>query len=230
MTKKIKKFVSKVSLGVLIFILFNTITYSMIVGNWADCGFGGGGGESKSLTSFTIRIYIIEGAGYFLNSHSSIQALLNRVELSELNVIDFNEMREILYKAIEDMEKAKDSYYNLKQEADKTPYNPVMINFLLNFDYNGFREEKGLNLTIFENVNNYLSRGDIRGIFSNFLANSESILEQLYTIKEWVDAYKLPKISSLWRLNQDYVEAQLFGQYTSEIFHEILSINKSICP
>jgi hypothetical protein len=229
MVKKLKK-LNIVVFGVLMFIMVNIILYTRVVGNYTDCGFGGGGGESKSLTSFTMRIYIIEGAGYFLNSHSSIQALLNRVELSELNVIDFNEMREILYKAIEDIEKAKDSYYSLIQEAYRTPYNPVMINFLLNFDYYNFQKEKGLNLTVFENVKNYLSRGDIRGIFSNFLANSESILEQLYAIKEWLDADKFPKISSLWRLNQDYVEAQLFGQYTSEIFHEILSINKSICP
>jgi hypothetical protein len=226
----IKKVTLNIFIGLTILIFMNIKVYSVLVGNYTDCGFGGGGGESKSLTSFTIRIYIIEGAGYFLNSHSSIQALLNRVELSELNVIDFNEMKEILYKAIEDMEKAKDSYYNLKQEADKTPYNPVMINFLLNFDYGGFQEEKGLNLTIFENVKNYLSRGDIRGIFSNFLANSESILEQLYAIKEWLDADKLPEISILWRVNQTYVEAHLFGQYTSEVFYDIISENKYECP
>jgi hypothetical protein len=230
MVKKIKKFIMKVFLGVLMLILINTFVYSYIVGNWADCGFGGGGGESKSLESFNIRIYIIEGAGYFLNSHSGIQTFLNRVELSELNGIDFNEMREILYKAIEDMEKAKDSYYSLIKEAYRTQYNPVMINFLLKFDYDIFREEKGLNLTIFENVKNYLSRGDIRGVFSTFLSNSENILELLYNIKELMDADKLPDISILWRLNQDYIEAHLFGQYTSEIFHEILSINKSICP
>jgi hypothetical protein len=230
MIKKIKKLISKFFLGVLILILFNSITYSRIVGNWAECGFGECGAESKSLTSFTIRIYIIEGAGYFLNSHSGIQAFLNRVELSELNGIDFNEMREILYKAIEDMEKAKASYYNLKQVADKTPYNPIMINFLLDFDYDGFQKEKGLNLTIFETVRNYLSKGDIRGIFSTFLTNNESILEQLYTIKELLDADKLPEISILWRLNQSYTDNQFFGQYTSEIFHEILSVNKSICP
>jgi len=207
--------------------LINTTLYSRVVGNYTDCGFGGGGGKSEALTSFNIRIYVIEGAGYFLNSHSNFQEFLNRVELSDLNGIDFNDMREILYKAIEDMEKAKDSYFNLKQEADITPYNPVMINFLLDFDYDGFQKEKGLNLIVYNKVKNYLSKGDIRGVFSKFLLNSESILEQLYTIKEWIDSDKFPEISILWRVNQAYFEAQLFGQYTSEIFYSILTVNKA---
>ena len=227
MIKKLKRFISNFFLGVLILILFNTITYSRIVGNWADSGFEGDGGKSEALTSFNIRIYVIEGAGYFLNSHSNFQEFLNRVELSDLNGIDFNDMREILYKAIEDMEKAKNVYYNLKKEADITPYNQVMINFLLDFDYDNFREEKGLNLIEYNKVKNYLIKGDIRGVFSTFLLNSESILEQLYTIKEWIDSDKFPEISILWRVNQAYFEAQLFGQYTSEIFYSILTENKA---
>ena len=222
MNKKIKFLLLKVFVGLIILIFVNINAYSLLVGNYSECGFGGG-------KSMTIRTYIINGAGYFLNSYSGIQTFLNRVELSEMNGTDYKEMREILYKTIEDMEKAKDSYYNLKQEAENTPYNPVMINLLLAFDYDKFQEERGLNLTVFDDVKNYLSKGDIRGIFSTILSNSESILEQLYTIKEWVDADKFPEIFTLWRVNQAYMETQLFGQYSSEVLNEILSVNKSVC-
>jgi hypothetical protein len=162
-------------------------------------------------------MYIVEGAGYFLDSHSSMQAFLNRVEMSDVKGVDYNELREILYNAIENMEKAREAYYNLKLKADNTPYKQVMIDKLLEFNYEGFKESNGLIPFIFERVKNYLSKGDVRGIYAEFVSNTEKILEKLYEIKISVDSDQFPDISNLWRINQVYSEYLLYGQYTSEV-------------
>jgi hypothetical protein len=218
-------------IGVII-LSFANISYSRLAANWSDCAYEGecDGGESTSLISTPMSIsmhtYIVEGAGYFLNSHSSMQAFLNRVEMFDVKGVDYNELREILYNAIENMEKARKAYYNLKIKADNTPYKRDVIKELLEFDFDGFQEKNGLLPSIFEKVESFLRSGDVRGIYSEMLASTEDILFQLYEIKDSVDADQFPDISALWRINQDYSERVLFGQFSAQIFHEILFKNK----
>ncbi|MCP5104631.1 MAG: hypothetical protein GY950_14695 [bacterium] len=197
----------------------------MIVGNWSECAFEEECNDPETSNSGTgsgIGIYIVDGAGFLLNSHSGMTAFLNRVEMAEFNGTDFNELREILYQAAEDMEKAKSAYYNLKNAAAQKTYSQPVITKLSQFDYDGFQTANGLNAGIFGDVKNYLHQGDIRGIYDRFLQQSEAILEQLYIVKASVDSDNIPDISSLWRINGDYSEFILFGQYTSEVFKAIL--------
>ena len=228
MSKQIKSFKLILFIMVCVFVLFNIKSFAAVWGNWSDCSYRGecDGGEATSLImvpmNTSMHMYIVEGAGYFLNSHSNFQAFLSRVEMSEINGADFNELREILYKTIEDMEKAREAYYNLKIKADNTPYKENVIDELRAFDYDSFREANGLIPLIFEKVKGYLSKGDVRGVYANGLSNTETILEKLYTVKESVDADQFPDIKDLWRLSQFYSENQGFGQYTSEVFRTIL--------
>ncbi len=230
MTKKIKKLFLKSFISLFVLMGINLMSFGLIMGNFGDCGFVEDEGKGLSIVKdISIKLYIIEGAGYFLNSYSDMHLFLNKVEMSELNGIDYKELRDILFRAIENMEKAKEAYYNLKQKADNTPYNQSVIDNLLSFDYKGFQKERGLNKKIFKDVESYLSKGDVRGFFTILLSNTEQILNKLYTIKESVDAEKFPEISTLWRINQDYSGTMLFGQYAAEIFQAGLSFNKSVC-
>jgi hypothetical protein len=204
--------------------MFNIKSYSYVIANYAECGFDGG--DEKSLP---ISYYIVESAGYFLKSHSDIILFLNRVEMSEINGIDYKELRNILYRAIENMEKAKEEYYILKQKTDATPYNQLMINYLLSFNYNRFLNERGLISDIFKLVETFLGTGNVRGVFDLLLKNTENILDKLYSLKESVDADTFPNILILWRVNQDYIETILFGQYTSEVLKSILFEDKNAC-
>ena len=229
MSKQLKKTNQKIILGLLILGLFAFNSYSYVTFNWSDCAYRGecDGGESTSLImvpmSMSMHTYIVEGAGYFLDSHSNFQAFLSRVEMSEINGVDYNELREILYKSIEDMEKAREAYYNLKITADNTPYKEPVIEALRAFDYDGFQEANGLIPYIFEKVKGYLSKGDVRGIYADALSSMESLLEKLYTVKESLDTDQFPEIKELWRINQFYSESLFTGQYTSEVFKYILS-------
>ena len=230
MIKQKKHLGLKMFFCVFFIFVINMNIYSYVIANRGDCAFSEGGGEGISIVKdISIKLYIIEGAGYFLNSYSDMHLFLNKVEMSELNGIDYKELRDILFRAIENMEKVKVAYYNLKQKADNTPYNQSVIDNLLSFDYQGFQKERGLNKQIFRDVKYYLSKGDVRGFFTILLSNTEQILSKLYTVKESVDAEKFPEISTLWRINQDYSGTMLFGQYASEIFQTVLSFNKSVC-
>jgi hypothetical protein len=228
MSKQIKKTNQKVILGLLILGLFAFNSYSYVKFNWSDCAYRGecDDGETTSLIfvpmSMSMHNYIVEGAGYFLDSHSNFQLFLSRVEMSEINGVYYNKLREILYKAIEDMEKAREAYYNLKIKADTTPYKENMIEALRAFDYDGLRETNRLIPYIFEKVKGYLSKGDVRGLYADVLSKTETILEKLYNIKESVDIDQFPEINELWRINQFYSESLFTGQYTSEVFRSIL--------
>ena len=224
MLKNNKKLALKLSVFLFVIMGINMMSFGLIMGNRGDCAFGGGGEKGGSIKS-----YIIEGAGYFLNSYSDSLLFLNKIEMSETNGVDYNEIRGILYSAIENMENAKDAYSNLKQAADNTPYNQAMIDQLLSFDYTGFQSEKGMNESIFKTVESYLSKGDVRGFFTLLLSNSEQILTRLYTIKESVDTDTFPGLSNLWRVNQVFSETLFFGQYGSEVFFEIIGKTKNVC-
>ena len=168
-----------------------------------------------------LNAYIIEGGGYFLQVGSDINTLLSRVEFSELYGLDFEEIQKTLDAAIDNLEKARGNYYQLKNLAAVTPYNQDMIDRLIKFNYDDFKEGNGLIPAVFESVKMYLKNGDLRGIYNGFYSNAGQILDTLYTLKKDVDAGIFPKISTLWSLNQKFSEAKLMGQYTSMVFYAI---------
>jgi hypothetical protein len=205
-----------------IVIISGNIAFSAIWKNWRECVNESDCIAETSTLTPPLKTYVIESAGYFLNSHSDYQAFLNRVEMAEINGIDYNNLKEILYSAIENMEKAKSAYSNLKATSEKIPYNQAVIDKLMKFDYNGFRVQYGLIEPIFKKVKAFLSKGDIAGLDKTSLANMDTILKKLYEIKAAVDKDQFPEIALLWRINQLYIEDHLFGQYVSEVFKAII--------
>ena len=107
------------------FLAFNIYGYFVL--NDGESAYGGGGKNAP-----TIRKYIIEGAGYFLKSHSDFLLFLNKIELSELNGIDYIELQNIIKRVIENLENAKAAYENLISIAKETPYNESVIEKLKN--------------------------------------------------------------------------------------------------
>jgi hypothetical protein len=221
------KIIKVVIFAVSIFALFALNIDAAIFANESCGGFGGGksidpcdpGGGKSAIP--TIGQLLIEGGGYFLKSHSEIMLFLNKIELSALSGPDYKELQEIINTAINNMESAIDTYYELKSLAEGTPYNQEVIVKLMSFDYLKFQEENGLNPAIFKEVEKFLSAGDIRGIYNEIFLNFGELLEHLNTVKTVIDKDTFPEISILWRLNQKYSEIALFGQYVAEVFYNI---------
>lgn len=169
----------------------------------------------------TVRDNVEEAAGYFLKSQSDLLLFLNHIELSRLNGVDYTELRGLINSAIAHMENAKTKYTQLTQIADYAPYHQDTVTALINFNYSWFQENNALNSVIFNDVEAYLSVGDIRGTYHKILADTQSLLDMLTIVKSSVDSDTFPGIADLRRINQSYSETLLFGQYTAEIFSEI---------
>lgn len=168
-----------------------------------------------------MRQLVIEGAGHFLMSYSNILLLSNMIEMEELDGIDYVDVQKVLNEAFVNMESARQTYWELNQLGDSTPYQPEVIEQLLLFDYNAFGKDKMLIPGILSEVKSYLSKGDVRGIFSRTLSETEKILDMLEAIKSKTDNMTIPENSQVWELNQTCTHTQLFGQYVAQIFHNI---------
>ena len=214
MIKKNNSVILRLLVGVLVLFLFNYSVFARVIQNGASEGF-------EEPGSTTIQGYVIEAAGYFLESHADFLLFLNRIELADLNGADYPELQSMIDNTIAHMTYAKTKYIDLTQMADTAPYDQSFINALLNFDYVSLQQAKSLNSVIFNEVETYLSAGDIRGILHRTLADTQEILDMLTPIKAAVDAETLPATEDLWRVNQFYSETQLVGQYAAEVFYAV---------
>ena len=217
MNVKYRQNAVKAILGILILLSISMNSYSRVVLNWLDWPFGNPGDNSISMGS-----YIVDGAGYFLKGQSEFLLFLNRVETSPgTEGTSLNEMQTIMNRAIENMDKAKETYRLLKQQATNTPYNPLIIEKLMAFDYETFGIERGVINDVFDEVKKYMAKGDVRGIFDRILSNTGAILQALNIVKGQLDAGRFPEMNNLWRVNQRFSAALLFGQYAAEIMYAI---------
>lgn len=164
---------------------------------------------------------IIEGAGYFLASHADMQGFSNKIELSEINGVNYPGLQEMVNSAIANMESASAEYKNLIQAAKETPYNQAVIHKLMKFDYRGFMKKNNLVADAFIKVQGFLARGDVTGAYIKLKASKDDIITRLYMIKAAVDSNLFPDINLLYQVNQAYCETLLFGQYIAQVFNNL---------
>jgi hypothetical protein len=172
----------------------------------------------EDYSTFSLGQLIIDGASYFIQSNSQYQLFLKEVELSGIYGINQEAVTKALDNAITYMELATETYLLLVKTTNNLEYNQTVLAALNHFDYTGYRDLNHLNPAIFKKVGQLLKAGDVRGCYYRFYTATYDILERLRDIKSCVDNVIMPKIPDCWRLNQLYLETQLFGQYTAEIF------------
>ena len=216
-----KKIIFRSILGIVLVLSLTLLAYPDLVANWRECLAAPGCSCKLTLQVMqdtpALKTYIVESAWYFLTSHGDYQDFQALVEMTDINGVDSQGMKTILDSAIDNMEKARAVYANLKVAAADIPNDRAMIDRLRVFDYDGFQAKFGLLGPVYEKVKALLVKGDTAGLDDAVLANMDAILKQLYEVKTIVDGDRSPDIAILWRLNQTYFEAQLFGQYMSEI-------------
>lgn len=212
-----KQFHLKIIIALLALVILSTSVFPLIYGNESDGGFGDDGRK----TATTIRLHVIQGAGYFLDAYSDTLKFLERIELAELNGIDYPALQLLVNNALTNMQQAQQTYTDLTTEADVTPYNSIVIAKLEQFDFDTFQETNQLDPAIFKDVEFYLKKGDIRGVYHRFLSDSGQMVDTLTQVKQAVDAQTIPIESLLWELNQSASRSLMFGQYVARVFYEI---------
>jgi hypothetical protein len=141
--------------------------------------------------------------------------------MAEMMGLNFTTLRGTLYEAIKNMELAKDMYTSLVETTRVTPYKLSVIEKLKKLDYEALQIRNGLNITTFKKVEQYLHKGDVNGLFTQVMVDSEMILDMLYVLKGTVDTEQVPFNKDLWKLAQAYSEFHMFGQYAAQIFYEV---------
>lgn len=207
-------------------ILFTLSIYSFFAANTSDTAFishtpDGENAISLPKANGSLGYLISKGTGFFLKSHSDMLLFLNLIEISEISRLDSFELQKVLNSAIENIDQARITYYQLKRLAAITPYNQEVIDKLRTFDYDTLQSERNLNAVIFDRVKRLLSIGDVRGAYNLFYEDLNYLFERIRSLKPIVDSEKVPEIPELWRINQKYSEVQLFGQYLTEVFYEL---------
>jgi hypothetical protein len=221
--KTIKIFSLKLFVLIIIVAVTQSNAFAVIFGNGAGGGYDeGSGGKSAAGGGSLIEEYIEIGAGHYLEAYSSILSFFNRVELADEKNRDFYQWQYILSKAITRVTQAEAAYDLLTREAEASPYNENVLLKLKNFDYDRFRVEFGLKIEIFQEVESYLKAGDITGVFKRIRAGLKEIHSRLETIHAEVAQNKMPKLVSLWDLNELCSSTLLFGQYISRVFYSFL--------
>lgn len=215
--KKFKNYVLVMVCIVLFTIVTPTKIYSLI-----DCNGSGQGyeGTGKGLTNEnnTIANYITRGAGYYLAAKSDIETILKLIELQNIKGLDYKGLNVVIESALTNIKSAMDSYKKVIAEAETIPYNEDVQAKLKSFDYCSFMAINRLNPYIFEEVSNFLQKGDITGVFKKSHANIVHIFDLLQVISNQASLNKLPDVSIFWQLNESLCESSMFGSYVARVF------------
>jgi hypothetical protein len=206
--------------------LMSVFSYGYFVLNWpcllydGQCETSNSSQSSFQSLSPSLGELSIEAAGFFLQSNSDFQAFLKKVELSEIYTVNEAELIELINRAYENMEIAHSLYYRVWQLSKSLEHNPVVLQKLAQFDYGLILKEKRLIPSIFNEVENYLKKGNMPGVFEKIYNNTGEILQEMKTLESIKDTDYI-NIPLCWEVNQQLLESALFGQYISQIFFEI---------
>jgi hypothetical protein len=216
---KFKHTIFMVLIGALLFSV--APVHARMFGNTSESAYEDGDGASSTgeatlACSYTIEELIIMGAKYYFKAHADINWLSEKVEIS-----DIYGAWQAVNSALANMETARYYYRELQYKANRTPYNQVVINKILEFDYNSFQEEHGLLKDVFSEVKSYLVVGDVRGIYRRTSEYFDNLINLLETIKGEVYWWKIPANKNMWNLNQVCAKTHMFGQYVARVFEEI---------
>ena len=150
--------------------------------------------------------------------NSNIQRILAAVEGQDSRAADFQELRLAAQNAFNQMNAARETYEELILIAAGTPYNEIVISKLVNFDYRGFGQEQHVNGIIYHEVEEYLQKGDITGVFKKVYSSLSGITGMAAEVKGEISQYRLPAPQLCWRLNEAISETALFGSYVARVF------------
>jgi hypothetical protein len=216
-----KKILKKAA-GILFIIALTVNAFPRWYVNGSDRGFEDPG---KSSAAISLEAYVVQGAGYFLDSYAHTLLFMKKLEWSGKNGAVDPESALLLDNALKSMELAHDAFSELKRLADTTPYNTAVIDALCKFDYDDFRAAYGIEDKTFDRVRYYLSNGDIRSVYGDIVTDTGTIVKLLKEIKEQVDTGAFPSTWDVWKLDRTYSAAERFGQYTARVFDAIGTMN-----
>ncbi len=77
------------------------------------------------------------------------------------------------------------------------------------------------NTSIMQQVESFLSRGDITGMFKEISDKLKAVDAVLSAIDNEITIDTIPGVESVWSLNNEVSELMLFGEYVAMVFYEV---------
>jgi hypothetical protein len=164
---------------------------------------------------------IPEAAVNFFESTRDFEDFLKEVEKSELYGPDYPVLQKVIEKTITGMENARCKYEEIVNISESLEIDIVILEKLIEFDYDALQSKYHLNPSIFEKAAAFCQGGDVIGIYTHTVDIIDIILENLKRIKAKIEQDLLPELYIVWETGQLYFESEMFGQYVSRIFYEI---------
>ena len=168
------------------------------------------GGSSSS-----IKELMIEGASYFMQSYASATLLMYEYEIGEKGYFNFTSSLNHVSEAIEKLEAARKKYSEALDLAVYREYISEKVTQLKTFDYSNHANDEGLNSEMATKVAGYLSKGDVRGIYTKNLNYIDSIMTTLNSIKNNLTEGVKPQIELYWTLTRSFSDTMMFGNYAT---------------
>lgn len=213
---------SKIFLRMFVGILFILVLGSSAFPWWTVNRSGSGFEEPiGTVAAISIENYVVNGAGYFLDSYAHTLLFMKKLELGGESSVKDTDTVLLLDTALKVMEQAHKTYLELKSLADATPYNISVIDGLIKFDYDNFRTVYGIEDKNFDRARDYLGKGDIRSVYGALVSDTEIIIRLLLKVKAQVSAGTFPSTWDVWKLDRAYSDTARFGQYVSRVFDSL---------
>jgi hypothetical protein len=216
-----KNSVLKAVVFCLVFIFIETLSFSYYHHNGSTGGYDDETQPPGIQCNISMEILVIDGAGFFFQSHEKIQTILNMLELQDIKAIDYIELNCLVESSLIAIINARINFEELIKVAEATPYKLEVIKQLNRFDYDTFLNEYRLNPYIFGVVRDYLIKGDITGTYKHSYANLRGIEQLLLKIQSSISENSMPDLEILWRVNELCAEETLLGSYIARVFKTI---------
>lgn len=198
------------------FFLFIFQASAFVTVNDLDCAF------KDSTEKAILTTEVVTGSLHFLKAKSNIDMLLYEYEKSALQSFNTAVSFDYLEKGIAELEASRKSYNEALLIGTRLGYSQAKSELFQSFNYDDLIQLSNYNQLIATKVKNYLSKGDILGLYKKNIENLDEILDTLYAINDRMKSGKKPEITLIWRVFQQYSEAALFGNYATVMGRTVL--------
>jgi hypothetical protein len=165
----------------------------------------------------------IEASAAYLSAESQFKKFLEKLELTEISLSSYQEQSSILTDAIERMSNAERNFDILYTEVQRFSLNQMVLEDIKEFDYKGFCCRNKLNPIIMNNVEEYLSKGNIFGLLQKTRDDCTGLRKSLEGLKTTIDE-GTKDINAIYQINQNFADTSLFGQYAAMVFREVITL------
>ena len=221
---KAKKFYIRVVIVMFFLLTTSGISFSRIMNNGIENIFDGDTTTSMSRISeeYTdFELLVVQCAGYYLESTTVFQDLLNKIENKDVLGTDYEGWLISAEKSKEYIDHAIDTYNLLISKAEKTSYNQDILSLLAQFDYDSYMVKNNLNTVVFSKVKEFLIQGDAVEVLQINFINFTEISKKISILIDQLNQKYISDLSVLLEINEKYSESTLFGSYVARIFNEI---------